>query len=235
MSTPRPIPADVLVISLDLDDTLWPVAPVIEAAERALFDWLQQRYPRAVQDHSIDSLRRARTDIGERFAEHAHDFSFLRHRALIELLEAAGYAAAAADDAFEVFFAARNRVTAYDEVLVTLGRLRERYRLYALSNGNADLNRCGLGEFFAGHVSARTAGAAKPDAKIFAHLLQMAGADAHQVLHVGDDPVTDVAGAMAAGLHAAWINRDARPWPADLPAPDMIIASLDELAHGQPD
>ena len=41
-----------LVLSFDLDDTLWPVGPVIAAAESALLSWLRARYPRAVVGHS---------------------------------------------------------------------------------------------------------------------------------------------------------------------------------------
>ena len=73
-----------------------------------------------------------------------------------------------ADEAFEVFFAARNRVEFYDDVRPSLLRLHSRYRLFALSNGNADLQRCGIGDLFTGHVTASAAGAAKPDARIFA-------------------------------------------------------------------
>ena len=44
------------VISLDLDDTLWPVGPVIASAETVLLDWLKARYPRAVRGHTIESI-----------------------------------------------------------------------------------------------------------------------------------------------------------------------------------
>jgi len=111
----------------------------------------------------------------------------------------------------------------------SLIRLRARYRLFALSNGNADLQRCGLADLFAGHVTARAAGAAKPDARIFAKLLDMAGVEAHQVLHIGDDPWTDVAGATRAGMQAAWLNRDARRWPGELAAPPRTISTLAEI------
>src|ERR1700721_1476207 len=46
-----------LVLSFDLDDTLWPVAPVIAAAERELLSWLRARYPLAVSAHDIESMR----------------------------------------------------------------------------------------------------------------------------------------------------------------------------------
>ena len=218
-----------LVLSFDLDDTLWPVGPVIAGAESALFSWLQQHYPRTVAGHSIESLRVLRTAVTERFPEQSHDLSFLRQRALRDLFGAAGHPEGLADDAFEVFFAARNRVEFFEDVRPALERLRARYRLFALSNGNADLERCGIAHLFAGHVTARSAGAAKPDPRIFARLLKEASVEARQVMHVGDDPLTDVVGAAQAGMQAVWLNRDARPWPEHFARPSRTITTLAEI------
>jgi FMN hydrolase / 5-amino-6-(5-phospho-D-ribitylamino)uracil phosphatase len=217
------------VISLDLDDTLWPVAPVIAAAEAALHEWLQERYPRTMHGHSISSMRALRAKIAAQFPEQSHDLTFLRRRALAAQFIGAGYAEAACEEALEVFLAARNRVEFFDDVRPALERLRTRYRLFALSNGNADVERCGLGAFFDGHVSAIAAGAAKPDARIFAALRDMAGVPADEILHVGDDPITDVVGARQAGMQTAWLNRDARIWPVALAPPARTIATLAEI------
>jgi len=218
-----------LVLSFDLDDTLWPVAPVIAGAENALLSWLRESYPRTVHGHDIESLRELRAQVAQRFPEHGHDLTFLRHRALKDLFAAAGHAESLADEALEVFFEARNRVEFYDDVRPSLIRLHSRYRLFALSNGNADLERCGIANFFAGHVTARAAGAAKPDRRIFAHLVQLAGVAPKQVLHIGDDPVADAVGAMQAGLQAVWLNRNAREWPHDAPRPPRTVSTLAEI------
>jgi HAD superfamily hydrolase (TIGR01549 family) len=217
------------VISLDLDDTLWPVGPVIAAAEATLLEWLTQRYPRAVRGHSVDTMRALRARIAAQFPEQSHDLTFLRRRALGMQLTAAGYAEASSEEAFEVFLAARNKVEFFDDVRPALERLRSRYRLYALSNGNADLDRCGIGELFDGHVTAITAGAAKPDARIFAALRDMADVPADEILHVGDDPITDVVGARQAGMQSVWLNRHARLWPVALAPPERTIATLTEI------
>jgi putative hydrolase of the HAD superfamily len=217
------------VISLDLDDTLWPVAPVISAAEAALLEWLTQRYPLAVRGHTLDTMRALRAKIAAQFPEQSHDLTFLRRRALGLQLTAVGYAESACEEAFEVFIAARNRVELFADVRPALERLRARYRLYALSNGNADLHRCGIGELFDGHVTAIVAGAAKPDAKIFAALREMTGVPADEILHVGDDPITDIVGARQAGMQSAWLNRNARAWPVALAPPARTISTLDEI------
>ena len=99
-----------LVLSFDLDDTLWPVGPVIAAAESELLSWLRARYPLTVSGHGIESMRALRAGVAERFPDRGHDLTFSRHRALKDLFAAAGHAEALADEALEVFFAARNRV-----------------------------------------------------------------------------------------------------------------------------
>jgi FMN hydrolase / 5-amino-6-(5-phospho-D-ribitylamino)uracil phosphatase len=217
------------VISLDLDDTLWPVAPVIAAAEAALLDWLKARYPKAARGHSVDSMRAMRARLVAQFPEQSHDLTFLRRRALAAQFAAAGYAESLCDEALEVFLTARNRVEFYADVRPALERLRADYRLFAVSNGNADLHRCGIGDLFDGHVTAIAAGAAKPDARIFAALQEMAGVGAAEVLHVGDDPLADVVGARQAGMQAVWLNRDSRIWPAALAPPSRTISTLAEI------
>jgi FMN hydrolase / 5-amino-6-(5-phospho-D-ribitylamino)uracil phosphatase len=218
-----------LVLSFDLDDTLWPVEPVIAAAEQELLSWLRARYPRTLNGRGLESFSALRAAVAERFPERGHDMSFLRHRALEDLFAAAGHPESLADEAFEVFFSARNRVEFYDDVRPSLERLRTRYRLFAVSNGNADLQRCGIDDLFAGHITARAAGAAKPDPRIFAQLAELAGVAPQRVLHIGDDPLADVVGATRAGMQAVWLNRGARDWPRDLPPPARTISTLAEI------
>jgi putative hydrolase of the HAD superfamily len=220
---------DPLVLSFDLDDTLWPVEAVILAAEAAMLGWLREYHPLIMRGQDRESLRAMRVRIAQQFPDRSHDMTFLRHRALAEMFAAAGQPAAHADEAFEVFYAARNRVTLYDEVENSLKRLSERYRLFALSNGNAALKRCGIAHWFEGHITAISAGAAKPDIRIFTHLLDAARVQAGQVLHIGDDPHLDVMGATQAGMQAVWLNRDAKSWPAQLPPPLRTIMSLEEI------
>ncbi len=217
------------VLSFDLDDTLWAVEPVMMAAEAAMLAWLQERHPQIMRSHDRESMRAMRQSIAAQFPHRSHDMTFLRHRALAQMFADAGHPVAHADDAFEVFYAARNRVQLFDEVAAALERLSKRYRLFALSNGNADLKRCGIARWFEGHVTAISAGAAKPDVRIFNRLRDEAGVPCAEVLHIGDDPRLDVLGAAQAGMQTAWLNRDAKRWPAHLPAPSRTISTLDEI------
>jgi len=218
------------VLCFDLDDTLWAAGPVIAAAEAELHEWLRARHPEVLQGHSIESMRALRAAVAGEFPGAAHDVTFLRRKALERQFAAAGHRdATAAERAFEVFYAARNRVVFYPDALPALERLQRRYRLFALSNGNADLERCGIGGLFEGHVTARAAGAAKPDPRIFAALLRLAAVNPNEIVHVGDDPHADVVGAREAGFGVVWVNRAAREWPAALAAPPRTVTSLAQL------
>ena len=47
-------------------------------------------------------------------------------------------------------------------------------------------------------------------------------------MHVGDDPMRDVAGAAAMGLRTVWMNPVGHAWPHETP-PDAEIRSIDAL------
>lgn len=217
------------VLSLDLDDTLWPVGPVIAAAENVLLDWMRDRYPHVLEGHTVDSMRAARALIATEHPEYSHDMTYLRRSALSDMFAAAGYPTGPADEALEVFLKARNCVELFADVRPALDRLAGRYRMFAVSNGNANLKMCGIGEYFEGHVTAIAAGAAKPDARIFAELVRLAGVSAGNVLHVGDDPWADVVGAARAGMQTIWLNRTGREWPAQYLPPTRTVVSLVEI------
>jgi putative hydrolase of the HAD superfamily len=123
----------------------------------------------------------------------------------------------------------RNDVVLYDDVRPALDRLHAEYRLFAISNGNANLRAIGLDHYFEATLAARDAGTLKPDPRMFEILLQRAGLHAHDAAHVGDDPEADVEGARAAGLLPVWLNRVGSTWTRESPAPRVEIASLDEL------
>lgn len=208
----------IRAITLDLDDTLWPVWPTIAHAEAQLQAWLAEHAPAthalACQPGVVRSIR---VQLHAEQPGLAHDMSALRHEAIRRTLLRAGDDPALAGPAFEVFFAARQQVTLFDDALPALQRLGRRFALVALSNGNADVQRVGLGAYFHASVSARDAGVAKPHARIFQRGAEAAGVPADQVLHVGDDAVVDAQGALDAGMQAVWLQRPAAAAPAHPP------------------
>lgn len=198
----------ILALTLDLDDTLWPIAPVIVRAEQVTHQWLARRAPATAQRFDVAAMRDLRADVGRRHPQLVHDLSQLRLITLRESLLASGDDPALAEPAFEVFFAQRQQVEFYADVIPALDRLAARFPLLALSNGNAELVATGLSRWFCGSVSASSAGVAKPDARIFRSACEQLGRAPAQVMHIGDDFSLDIDGARAAGLQTAWIRRD---------------------------
>ena len=65
--------------------------------------------------------------------------------------------------------------------------------------------RQGLDDVFAFSLSAIDVGAAKPEALIFEEACQRLQALPEQIVHVGDDPIHDVQGGLAAGFRTVWV------------------------------
>jgi FMN hydrolase / 5-amino-6-(5-phospho-D-ribitylamino)uracil phosphatase len=224
----------IKAISLDLDDTLWPIWPVIERAEKVLLGWLQQHAPAtAAMLASPAALREIREHMAEVMLktkpELRHDLGAARLESIRLALSRANEDPALAEAAYEVFFAERNRVVLYDDALPALTALSKRYPLLSLSNGNAQLDLVGLQRYFTASVSAKEFGHSKPDVRIFIATAQAAGVQPHEVLHIGDDAALDVMGALGAGMQAVWLNREEKLWPYEDKTPTLEVASLAEV------
>lgn len=221
----------IKLITFDLDDTLWDTAPVIVSAEATLRQWLTEHAPNlgAVPVEHLWAIR-------ERVLNHEptlkHRISALRRRVLFHALEEAGYnhaqANQLADQSFEVFLHARHQLEVFPEVLPTLEALANHFALGVVTNGNADVRRLGLADYFKFALCAEDIGIAKPDARLFQEALQRGGATPDTAVHIGDHPGDDIAGAQQAGLRAIWFNPAGKAWEAER-APDAEIRSLTEL------
>lgn len=220
----------IRALSIDLDDTLWPIWPVIERAESALDAFLQENCPNTAKNFPLEKMRKLRLNIVELYPGIEHDFTKQRQLSLLHALRESGDAEHHAETAFEIFYAARNNIEFYPDALAALKRLTARYPVAALTNGNADLQAIGIADHFVHFVAARNEGHAKPDAPIFHATVQRLGVNAHEVLHIGDDPLLDVVGAQRAGLRSCWINRRDERWPEMYAAPDLQFTSLTDLA-----
>ena len=220
----------VRAITLDLDDTLWPFAPIGARVEQVLHDWLAANCPRTAERFPIARMRELREELNAGHPHLAHDFSAMRRMTLEHAMRLSGDDPTHVDAAFEAFFAERNRVEFYPDALAALQRLAARVPLAALSNGNADLARIGVHAHFAFQLGAREHGAPKPSASIFHAACERLGMPAANVLHVGDDIDLDVLGAARAGLRTCWLNRDNLVWPHEDVRPDLAFDSLTALA-----
>ncbi len=114
----------IQAISLDLDDTLWPITPIVLRAEQRLHDWLLQHCPAVAVEYPIAAMRMLRDRIAVENPHLAHDFTAQRKLSLTTALQPHGYGEDVVEAAFEAFFTARNEVELYTDALPALERLR---------------------------------------------------------------------------------------------------------------
>ncbi len=222
---------NIRLITFDLDDTFWETKPAIQSAETVLRDWLAKHAPR-LGEFPVEALGAIRRMLVEREPTLRHRVSELRRRILQHALGDAGYPREEADElaerAFQVFLDARHEVEIFPDVQPTLEFLANHYTLGVITNGNADVRRLGLADYFQFTLCAEELGIGKPDPHPFRQALRLGGALPEQAVHVGDHAEDDIAGAQQAGLRAVWFNPGQIAWTQDY-QPDAQIRSLAEL------
>jgi putative hydrolase of the HAD superfamily len=225
MSPRRP-----LALLFDLDDTLWPIGPVIQAAEASWHAWLAEHAPRVAQAFSAAELRVRRMALLERRPELVADLYQLRREALAEIFAETGEDPVHIEGSMRHFAVHRNRVVPFADVLPVMPLLQGMLRLGVITNGNADLEVIGLDHHFEYALSSAQFGSAKPDPAIFLAACAAMGVAPQDAVYVGDDLRLDVQGAQAAGLRAVWMNRHGSSAHLDAGVtPDAICSTFDEL------
>lgn len=223
----------IKLITLDLDNTLWPVDEVIRRAESVGAEWLQTEHPEVSARFDAPTLIALRQKLISENPAYLHNLTALRKAALHTAFIESGYSTAdaqqASEAAFSIFHDARNHVSLFPSVRETLEVLANRYTLCALTNGNADLKKIGLDDVFTFHHSAETIGKRKPEPDMFEAALRSANVRPHESVHLGDHPLEDIQAALNHGFNAIWADLMECPWPADLPAPTYRIKHWQEL------
>ncbi len=217
------------LICFDLDDTLWPCMPTIQHAEQTIYNWLSQHKSEITQRYTNEQLREKRRLLMQSQPGLMNDLSEARRCHLRELADEINDDYSWIETAFNVFLEARQKVTLYEDVEPVLADLKQQFKLVALTNGNAHIDKTGLSEYFEFQVSAADVQAAKPHPAMFIRAMHQAGVTPGQTLHVGDHPVHDIRGARNAGVDAAWIRREEQSWQADEPKPQQQFSDLYEL------
>ncbi len=93
------------------------------------------------------------------------------------------------------------------------------------------LERAGLGPFVRSVATSVDAGARKPSARFFSYALARAGVTKEDVLFVGNQLNTDVAGGQAFGIRTVWLSGDAYRSEDDAPCDVTPTYTIDTLDH----
>ena len=124
------------------------------------------------------------------------------------------------------------RLKPFPEVPAALDRLRTRYKIAVLSNGDPDMLEAAKahhGLHYDATISVAEANAFKPHVATYTKAAEILGLRMDEILFVANHEF-DCVGAKAAGMRAAFIDRRQRPFAAWPYQPDVIVRDITALA-----
>jgi len=151
-------------------------------------------------------------------------------RAVAHVMERAGISHSA--DEVRELVAQIERLKPFPEVPAALQRLKTRYKLVVLSNGDPDMLETAKrhhGISFDAVISVAVANAFKPHVATYTKAAEILGVSMDAVLFVANHAF-DCIGAKSAGMRTAFIDRRRRPFGATPHQPDLIVKDMAELA-----
>ena len=233
----RLVESMIKLITFDLDNTLWDVGPVLRRADSDLKRWMNESHPEVLMYYKPDTFAFVKNKLS---SEHPHKLNlptFVRMQFLLHCYSLIGLKGVNlerhARNAFDVFHHARNQIDFYPETIPMLNELSKSFALIALSNGNADVEKVGLGNYFVAQYSADSTGKPKPHPAMFKEALDFVGVAATESIHVGDHQVEDVKAAQALGFRTVWLNdkRASRSCSPDAEVSDLkrMLSSIRQL------
>lgn len=122
----------------------------------------------------------------------------------------------------------------YDDTFTVLDELKDHYQLVLLTNGSPSLQNLKLeitpeiAPYFDQIVISGDFGKGKPDASIFASVLEKNNLKPEDAIMVGDNLMTDILGSSRVGMRNVWINRENKPHNPDV-TPTYEVTSLTEF------
>lgn len=228
----------IRALSFDLDDTLYDNVPIINRAEDLLQRELERRYDLAGTQADAAFWKEQRVSALHDEPELEHDVTELRIRTLERGFEFLGRplkgGRGEARALIDYFIWVRSQIAVPDTSTGLLADLRQRYQVAAVSNGNSDIAQDGLKPYFSYDLRPTLHRfKSKPAPDLFHEYARLLNIPPCEILHVGDDPVTDVQGAVEAGCQCAWL-RGGYAGKCDLEPnltvlPHVELSSLEEL------
>lgn len=137
--------------------------------------------------------------------------------------------------AAELFRAAsRFRLQLYPDVKKTLDKLKKKYRMAAVSDGQrlwaeAELYAVGLADYFDPVIVSSDYGYRKPDAGMFKKALKEMKLEPSEVIFIGNDMYRDVSGACNLGIKTIFFRSNQGEHYCPGTCPDYVIQDFSQL------
>lgn len=221
-------------ISFDLDDTLYNNLPYVSHASEQLFALMNTHFP-ATSSWDSAQWQQLKHRLFTLRPELAHDTTAARYAMLHQGLLQFGYseiqASQGAQMGMDCFHHHRSDFTVASEVLAVLHKLGQRYPLVGITNGNVDAKRIGLSDVMQFILHPGHGVKMKPHSDMFTLACRQLAIEPSQLLHIGDNPSSDIAGAKMAGCQSLWLNpcMQQRHKKAQTVLPHVEINQLDLL------
>ena len=222
----------IRLITLDLDNTLWDIEKTMVRAEKELRVHLKSLSEKAFDIYCSETTSEIRNRLlGEQPGLRSNLTEF-RKLLLGEIFFRAGNSIPdskmLANSAFNKFFEFRNKVVFFEGAIDVITALSEKYKVYALTNGNADIKMIGIDKYLSGAVSSAEVGVSKPSREIFEATLKKAGEEATSCIHIGDDYEDDIVGASNAGIASIWLNHQHQNDP-NMNLATKVVSKVQEI------
>lgn len=152
------------------------------------------------------------------------------HRAVAHVMDRAGISYTM--DEVHWLVAQIETLRPFPEVPAALARLKKRYRLAVLSNGDPDMLEAAKAHHgipFDAVISVAVANAFKPHVATYTKAAEIVGTRMDEILFVANHPF-DCIGAKSAGMRTAFIDRRRRPFGITPHQPDIVVGTITELA-----
>lgn len=219
------------VLSFDLDDTLYDNVPVMLRAEQEFLQHLKQ----ATKIEALDATywKSWKNKVYQQDPILCENVTLWRWQAMELMLQYhqknAQEIQQICQQAMAIFFQWRHHIQVPAQSMETLEKLKNYYPLVAFSNGNVDPQRLGF-HCFDLVLRGGEDGRAKPHSELFLTIAKHYQVLPQEILHVGDNLVTDIEGAIKAGCQAAWVNITNAPFPkSQKEIPNIEIKNITEL------
>jgi 2-haloacid dehalogenase len=152
------------------------------------------------------------------------------HRAVAHVMDRAGIEHSREDVRYLV--GEIEKLKPFPEVPAALEKLHTRYKLVVLSNGDPDMLETAKkyhGIAFDRVISVAEANSFKPHVATYTKAAELLGLNMDQILFVANHAF-DCIGAKSAGMRTAFIDRRSRPFGETEHQPDILVASMTQLA-----
>ena len=231
MSTADPFEGEVHTLMFDLYGT---IVDMQDGLTRAVTPYLQQKGWKGRPDALVTWWRRTHFENSMIDALLHRDHTPYREigrRALSYTLERAGIEHT--EDEALGLVSEICRLRPFPDVVAALTKLKSRYQLTILSNGDPDMLEEAqpyLGIEFDRVISVAEAGSFKPHVATYRMAAEQLGTPPDAILFVANHAF-DCVGAKAYGMRTCFVDRRKRPfgdWPYQ---PDLVVADFEELAE----